>query len=152
MSNEIQEIVSTFAQVKSEIKAAIRDLPQESLNWTPVAGEANSIYAIVTHICGSERQWMQGTIGGQAVQRDRDAEFVARGQKVDDLIALLDKTQEETASVLSKETVESLGRIVQRYPDRPKTTALASVVGCLRHVSEHLGHAQLTKQLWENRE
>ncbi len=149
MSDAIKDIISNFQQTKSGVKDSIKDLPLEALNWNPVPGEANSIYAIVSHICGSERQWIQHTIGGKDVQRDRDAEFTAKGQTVEGLLELLDRTQEITSGVLSKETIESLRRTVQRYPDRPKTTAIASVVNCLWHVAEHLGHLQLTRQLWE---
>ena len=151
MADAIKDIISNFQNITSEVEDSIKGLSSEALNWNPLPGEANSIYAIISHMCGSEQQWIQHTIGGREVQRDRDAEFTAKGQTVEELLELLEKTQGITSEVLSKETVESLGRTVQRYPDRPKTTALASVVNCLQHVAEHLGHLQLTRQLWEQR-
>lgn len=149
LSNEIEYIISIFSEVRNDIKGIIKELPGEALNWEPSESDSNSIFAIISHICGSEMEWIQDTIGGIKVERYRDQEFIAAGDNTSQLLELLDKTQKATSDVLSKETLLSLARMVQRYPDRPKTTALACIINCLRHISEHVGHLQLTKQLWE---
>ena len=133
------------------MRDVIKDLPPEALNWNPLPEDVNSIYTLVTHVCGSETFWIQQMIGGKDVRRDRDSEFVSRGERLDDLLDLLDRTQEATATVLSKETSESLSRMIRRWPDMPPKSALAWVLRCLRHGVVHQGHTELTKQLWEAR-
>jgi len=149
LSNEIKDIIAVFAGVKNEIKEIIKGLPGEALNWKPLENDVNSIYVMISHICGAEVEWIQDTIGGIRVDRDRDQEFIASGKNNTELLDLLDKTQQGTSDVLSKETILSLTRLVQRYPDKPKTTAFISIINCLRHISEHIGQLELTKQLWE---
>jgi hypothetical protein len=57
----------------------VRDLGDELANRAPDLPGANSPYAIVTHCLGVMEYWGGYRVAGRAIERDRAAEFRARG-------------------------------------------------------------------------
>jgi Protein of unknown function (DUF664) len=66
--------------------AVVEELGDERANLRPDVPGTNSPYVILTHCLGVMEFWGGSVIAGRAVERDRDAEFVARGE-VADLVA-----------------------------------------------------------------
>lgn len=153
MSNEIQEYLATLNELQAQVKGLLEGLPQEALDWRPIRGEGelatNSLAVIVTHLAGSERYWMKEIIGGQPIQRNREAEFVTQGLTVSQLTSRLDAAAKSAGEILSslKESQLEEGR---KYRDRPVTIRW-SILHVIEHLSQHIGHMQLTRQLWRAR-
>src|SRR4029450_9081536 len=56
----------------------IDQLSDADLWWRPNE-VSNSVGNLILHLCGNLRQWIVASLGGVEFNRDRDAEFAARG-------------------------------------------------------------------------
>ena len=150
MLPEVHTYLTDLEELRKQVESLLEGLPQEALDWRPIEGEGelatNSLAAMVVHLFGSETFWMKEIIGGKKIERDRDAEFVAKGLSLSELQAKIGAAAKVTVEILSALTGKQLeeGR---RWKDRS-----VSVRWCILHVIEHialhLGHMQLTRQLW----
>ena len=112
---------------------------------TPHPGD-QSIAVLVTHMFGSEAQAISEYIGGSPVNRNRESEFADPLYSVQELVDLIDRVGARTRDVLSKETMQNLGRQVRTRDPAVMKTARSSLIGVLMHQAEHVGHMQLTEQ------
>jgi hypothetical protein len=150
MIPEIEECANILDGIKDEILDTIRDLDEAALNWTPLSAEmTNSVYSLVVHICGSESQMIHHLVGGLQINRDRDAEFIAKGTSVAELEGLM-----KNASKTSREVLESLnaGQLTEVRDSGlwGKFTVRRAILRQIHHQALHLGQVQLTKQLYED--
>lgn len=133
-----------------QLDAAVADLPNPALDWVP-GTEMNSLAVLVTHVCGSARYWIGEVAGGTPVHRDRAAEFQARGLSEAHLRAQLADTLAWAREAVSRLEDADWGAPRQAgYREHPVTVGWA-LLHALEHSALHLGHAQLTRQLWEQR-
>ena len=150
MLPEINAYLTDLGELREQVKSLLGGLDPEALDWRPIEGEGelatNSMTAMVVHLVGSETYWMKEVIGGKKIVRDRDAEFVTQGLSVAELQAKIGATGKVTAEILSGLTEKQLEES-RKWRDRS-----VSVRWCILHVIEHyalhLGHMQLTRQLW----
>ncbi|NQV25170.1 MAG: DUF1572 family protein [Rhodopirellula sp.] len=61
-----------------KIRHCIGQLSDEQV-WSRPRGELNSVANLLLHLAGNLQQWCVAGIGGEADDRDRDAEFAATG-------------------------------------------------------------------------
>jgi hypothetical protein len=80
--------------------AALTGLSGDELNWTPPAPEANSLYVLATHLLGILQENIVYLLGGQPLDRDRDAEFAASGVSADELRTRWEQRKTEVAPCL----------------------------------------------------
>jgi TolB-like protein len=101
----------------------------------------------VAHVAGSQRWWIGEILGGRNMHRDREAEFRADDLPAEALLDGLDKTMALTREVLASVTSEMLDE-TRNYKGQQVTVRyiLARVLG---HVALHVGHIQITRQLWD---
>jgi len=151
MLAEMEYYAAVLEETKAEIKDLIKELDSETLNWMPLTTDSNSIYQLVTHICGSEAQSVHKAIGGRPFDRDRDAEFEASGTESSVLQALLDSTANVTRAVLGEIGFESLDETRDTGTSAGAMTIRRIILRQIHHNALHLGHIQLTKQLYETR-
>ena len=150
MLPEIHAYLTDLGELRDQVKSLPEGLPREVLDWRPIEGEGelatNSMTAMVVHLVGSEAHWMEEVISGKKIIRDRDAEFVTQGLSVPELQARIEAMGKVTMEILSALTEKQLGES-RKWRDRS-----VSVRWCILHVIEHyalhLGHMQLTRQLW----
>jgi len=64
----------------------LEGLDSVGLNWRPPAPQANSLYVLATHTLANAQQNILGVLCGQAVERDREAEFAVAGSTASALI------------------------------------------------------------------
>jgi hypothetical protein len=124
-------------------RQVITGMTPDQLNAT-LGAEMNSIAVLTTHALGSERQVLE-LVSGQDPVRDRDAEFRARADSAEQLLAALDR-----ADKLVDELVPSLTPQQLEQPLFRNDLTLAGARWLMRafgHVREHAAHAELTKQL-----
>ena len=152
MTKEIEGYLSTLEDLRGQVKKGLEGLDQEALDWRPIPGNeghlTNSLGAIITHLAGSETYWMKEIIGGQSIHRDREAEFTAKGAGVSELQEKLNKAAQVTKAVLSSLSPSGLDE-ERQFRDR-KVTVRWGILHVIEHTAVHLGHIQLTRQLWEN--
>lgn len=126
----------------------LEGLNADAWNWRPLPEGANSLYALVVHSFGAERRWIHEVVGQQKIERDRQAEFRARGDDIAALGALcaaVTRASEEILARLAETDLETV------RPDPRPHTVRWCVWHVLEHYNEHLGQMLLTRQLWENR-
>jgi uncharacterized damage-inducible protein DinB len=148
METFIEDYLERLQALHGEVAGAIAGLPQAALDWTPDP-QANSIAVLVVHLVGAERYWIGDAGLGQTSGRDRAAEFQVSGLSVADLTARL-----EVAGAYARSALQSL-RLADLEVQRlsPRDGRLIStgwaLLHALEHTAIHLGHIQLTRQLWE---
>ena len=150
MTPEIEHYLQFFADLHRQIEAVITDLPIEALNWRPLAdGDdhvTNSLAVLVTHVTGAEQYWVGQLLGGREIDRDRLAEFQVVAEDHDSLRRRLHETDRLTHDVLT--TVDA-GRLDDTVQVREHQLTLRwGVIHMIEHAANHLGHMQLTAQLW----
>jgi len=151
MLAEVAAYLERIEDVRGQIRKLIAPLSSEALNWRPIEGEddhaTNSLAVLAAHVAGSEHFWIAEVVGGVPPTRDRDAEFRTETAGAAALVAGLDAVAAETRQVMEGLTESDLGETRQAW-DRvvPVRWAILHVID---HTSLHLGHIQLTYQLWQ---
>lgn len=136
--------------IHTEIDKVLASVPQQALDWVP-GPEMNSIAVLVAHASGSERFLIGDLIGGMDSQRDRAAEFAVRGKDSAALSALLAQALAATRTTFEKLSVAELTSIEPRTKNGRSFTVAAAIDHVIAHDAQHLGHIELTRQLWAQR-
>ena len=150
MLSELDNYLHRIEDIRRQVGDLIAGLPADALNWRPIEGDkghaTNSLAVLATHIAGAEHFWITEVVGGHPPTRDRDAEFAIQATDAAELVRLLEKTGAETREVLSALPEADLDGV------RQVMGRTVPVRWCVLHVIEHtalhLGHIQLTYQLW----
>ena len=150
MISELDNYLERIEDLRGQVSGLLADLPAEALNWRPIEGKddhvTNSLAVLAAHLAGAEHFWIAEVVGGRPETRDRDAEFATVATSNAEIIQLLEKNALETREVFStlsnsdlNGTRQTKGRIV------PVRWCILHVID---HTSLHLGHMQITYQLW----
>ena len=150
MLKEIENYLSFLNDLRGQVKTLLEGLPKEALDWRPLDGQGelatNSMAVMTIHLGGSEAFWIKEIIGRQSIQRDRDAEFVAKGLGFSELAAKLEAGVKDSTAILSLLTPAQLEE-TRKFRDRTVTVRWA-ILHLIEHFAMHVGHMQLTRQLW----
>jgi uncharacterized damage-inducible protein DinB len=150
MFPELDNYLQRIEDLRGQVARLVADLPTEALNWRPIEGEdehvTNSLAVLATHIAGAEHFWIAEAVGRLPSTRDRDAEFLSEVADAQELLRRLAMVEAETRGILAalepadlEETRQVRGRVV------PVRWCILHVID---HTALHLGHMQLTYQLW----
>ena len=140
-------LAEQFKFVHQTLRAEVAGLTPEQLDYV-AAPATNSLDVLVTHIVGSESEvWMM--VAGKQTDRDRAAEFETRGTVASTLLERIDAADKLIDELAPFIDAASLGKTFERlYGPNPKRSGAAWLIGNLAHAREHVGHLQLTKQLF----
>lgn len=152
MEAEVQGYLDELKVLKNQIRDIVQGMSEESINWQPLPKDTNSIYAIMTHLLGADDNWVKRVINGQSINRDREAEFRSLGN-LQDIMNRFEKVSKENENILSKLDSLQLGetRKVQIQQNGQAVSVRWCILHVVSHYALHLGHIQLTRQLWEQR-
>jgi uncharacterized damage-inducible protein DinB len=143
------DLFDRFREIHADLAKAVDGLPPEALDWTPGA-ETNSINALVVHLTASEGYWL-GLAMGEPPERVREQEFRAHGLTADELKGRIAAADDLARQALARIPLADLGT-ARTSPLSNKTfTAGWCILHALEHSALHLGHVQLTRQLWEQK-
>ena len=128
------------------IISCLDGLDVDEQRWRPPAPGTNSFLAIAAHALANTQENILGLLGGGAVERDHIAEF--------------DDRQHTAAAIYQQwqELEPRLAKVVQGLPDsflsaqvvhprRGQLSGFEVLVIALRHAAEHMGQAELTREL-----
>jgi Protein of unknown function (DUF664) len=124
--------------------AVVEELGDERANLRPDVPGTNSPYVILTHCLGVMEFWGGSVIAGRAVERDRDAEFVARGE-VADLVARARRARARLAEDLAtlEPTAPPRSRVDGEDADLPLgRTQGGAAVHIFEELAQHHGQMQ----------
>lgn len=130
------------------IVAATEGLTPAQLDWRPAPG-ANSLAVLVTHAMGNLRETVLGLLGAEQVEpseRRRDAEFAAAARLADDVADEWAELRPRLETVFANLESSALDR-QHVHPRRGELSGHELCLVVLRHMAEHRGHAELTRQL-----
>ena len=150
MVPELAYYLARIEDLHSQIFGVLAELPAQALNWRPIEGTdddaTNSLAVLAAHVAGAEHFWIAEVIGQRPETRDRAAEFAKLAISAEATMPLLQETARETRDVFS-----TLGESDLNGTRRARERTV-SVRWCMVHVidhtSLHLGHMQMTYQLW----
>ncbi|HSJ51002.1 MAG TPA: DinB family protein [Actinomycetota bacterium] len=127
----------------------VAELDEDPLNWRPAIPDANTIASLIRHSIGSMVMWFARALD-EPYERDRDAEFAAR-DTAPQLVAALEASRDRVRAQFERlDSVDpATERVVRRFgaPADETFTAGWCVAHAVRHVGEHWGQIQLTRDL-----
>jgi uncharacterized damage-inducible protein DinB len=150
MVAELANYLARIEDLHGQISGLIADLSAEALNWRPLDGSddhaMNSLAVLTAHVAGAEHFWIAEVIGRRPPRRDRPAEFATVAINAEMMIQRLQETLQETRDVSSALGESDLNG-TRRADDRDVPVRWC-MIHVIDHTSLHLGHMQMTYQLW----
>ena len=145
-SEEIAALWNYLRLTMEEMTKIGGEVTQAELHWQPPAPETNSIAVLLVHTMGSIRESLIGTLCGEAVNRNRDAEFVEHAVTGVEMAGQGHTLQAQLESALGSLPDKILAE-PKEHPRRGPMTGREVLLGALTHAREHLGQAELTRDL-----
>jgi hypothetical protein len=143
------DVMSFFQRAYAALRALVEGLDDDALAWRPAPG-ATPIANVVLHVLGATRASFTVAIGAPE-ERDREAEFTAAPLSSAELVERIDAAGRELDRFGLRLTTADLVATRPR-PARTQTwTGLQVLLNAYGHVTEHMGHVALTRQIWELR-
>lgn len=146
MEPTVAIVVDLFRSVHQQLRDIVRNMDSEQLNWSP-APETNSVAVMVTHTLASELDTLL-LVRGLTGDRDRDSEFRVIAPSPSELLEAIDRADALLTHHGESITADELMAIRTR-PNRDPQAALHWLINNYGHAREHLGHLQLTTQVYQ---
>lgn len=124
-----------------QIGQCLAVISEEDVWWRPDE-QSNALGNIMLHLIGSNRLYIGYGVGGRSVERDRAAEFSARGNRTRaEIVSAWDDTV-----VVMREVLDALSpsQLMERTDRTGKSTTIASI---LLHASHHTA-AHMGQLVW----
>lgn len=151
MLRESAAYLERIEDLRGQVGKILQSAPSEALNWRPDEGSddhaMNSLAVLATHVAGAEHFWLGEVVGGLLATRDRAAEFETAAADTAVLQQILDKVARQSRAVLESLTQADLDG-TRRARDREVPVRWA-ILHVIDHTALHLGHMQITVQLWQ---
>ena len=146
-----EALTRLILQKFDELVSLVESCDDALANTELEAPGSNSVIQLLVHSCGLIRRWSSTVNLGQEIPRDRDREFHAK-MSVPDAIALAQETH--AAFLRDLESTDMQAAPSRVPPDRAHFWTV-TCEGVLHHVleevSQHLGHAQITRDILVHR-
>lgn len=145
-----QEYLERLQDLHTGIQKVLAELPDEALDWIPAEG-MNSLSVLVVHLTGAERYWIGDVVMGDPSDRNRAAEFQTSGLDRVRLNQRLEEVFDYAKTSLEDLDLADLERESVSPRDGKRFSAAWALLHALEHTAIHLGHIQLTRQLWSGK-
>ena len=138
----------------------MQNLPADALTWKPFAespwkGPSGSLGWLIAHSVSStvyllrRAEWQMGRIAWEEINGDEgDDEFGPANLDPGYLAARAKRTQEWVHIFLDSLRAEDLEQGKYHPTSQRPITVRYDIQHAIEHFSQHIGHAQLTRQLW----
>ena len=142
---EIESLWNYIRRSVERILSCLDGLEEDDLNWSPLES-ANSVYVLAVHMIANVEANILGVLCSQNIIRHREEEFKARGSSVEQVRQRWLDVQERISSHLAPLSSKDLDKEYE-HPRRGKVTGRDLLITIARHAAEHVGHAELTRDL-----
>lgn len=152
MSAEIDGYRDQLGWILDQVAVSLGGLPASRLAWRPEGLDANSIWAITSHIVGCTRAYVLGLGCGLPIYRDRAAEFSAVGDDADELIREVRRLALEIDSALAGLAPAKLDETLLApqelwgLGEPHEISRRQALIQSIRHSGIHLGELMLTRE------
>jgi uncharacterized damage-inducible protein DinB len=135
----------------AELRKAVQGCSADQLNRRPAGSQTNGLAVLATHALASTRSWLSLATAAPLPDRNRDDEFLVLVKDAETFVNEVDAVSEQCRSLLAGDPAFDPVREVtapwrSAGSDEPVTAAWA-LLHALEHLREHVGHAQLTKDV-----
>jgi uncharacterized damage-inducible protein DinB len=140
-----------LADSLDELRKALAGCSAGTLNRLPLTQGSNSLAVLASHALGSTRSWLSLATDAPLPERDRDAEFKVVVDEPTTFMATFDASAAACRALLDDVRAFEPARTGtppwRTYASNEPVTAAWALLHALEHLREHVGHAQLTRQL-----
>jgi len=146
MDAEIATYWRYIASSLDRMVECVAELDEAQLGWRPPAEGANSLRVLTVHTFGNAEENVLGQLGREDVPRDRDSEFRAAagtGAELQERWRALRPLMERALEALEHDALDRL----HDHPRRETLSGREVLLVVARHAAEHLGQAELTRDL-----
>lgn len=139
----------------AELRTTADGCTADELNERPAGGDTNPIAVLVTHALHSTRAWLSVAVGAAQPERDRPSEFRVVVDDPSAFMAWIDAMADDCRAILATDEPFDPamdGVPTWRFDEHDDTepepvTAAWALLHALAHLREHVGHAQLTRDV-----
>ncbi|HEX6031959.1 MAG TPA: DinB family protein [Tepidiformaceae bacterium] len=146
MSPEAQVFWRYIAGSIDRLVELVEQCPIDVVRWSPPAPGANPIAVLARHTLSNAEENVLGVLTGRAVQRDRETEFGAAVLDRDPIVLAWRELHPRLEAALAALEARDLEAAVA-HPRRGPITGREVLIVVARHAAEHLGQAELTRDL-----
>jgi hypothetical protein len=136
-------------------KDVLDDVPEEEIHWKP-EGAGNTTQVLVTHSIVATRFWLQVGCGIERSLREyregeREAAFVDQSKTIAALKGDIDTYLAQLTEECAGGAEETLNHVTlfADVPEPVQVTGYEAILRGLAHLREHVGEAQLMRDLWK---
>jgi len=126
----------------------VQDLSSEAMDWSP-GPQMNSVAVLLAHITGLLQEGIDIALNTPP-SRVREQEFQTRGVLGTEMLRRLDAVIDYARDAMPRLGLEDLDK--ERKDEDGTVTCGWAMLHALEHAYLHLGHVQLTCQMWRQRE
>lgn len=146
MDPEVATFWRFIAASIDRLATLVTGLDAAELGWSPPAEGANSLRVLAVHTFGNTEENLVGLLGGSDVARDRDGEFRAAAGDGAELQRRWSSLRPRVVATLDALDPGAVER-THLHPRRGAITGREVLIVVARHAAEHLGQAELTRDL-----
>jgi len=128
------------------IVGCLDELTVEQQRWRPPAPGSNSLLGIAHHALSNAEDNVLGLLGGEPMARQRATEFDDRALDAPSIRAQWAALEPRLVACLAEQTPVTLLESVA-HRRRGRLSRFEVLIVALRHAAEHLGQAELTRDL-----
>ena len=135
-----------------ELRKAFEGADAATLNAAPAGDDSSSLAVLGAHAVASTRSWLALATQAPSPSRDRPAEFRTEVEDPAVFLAWFDGEAEACRTLLTDARAIDPGHVglapwrAGELAEEPVTAAWA-LLHAVAHLREHVGHAQLTRQV-----
>ncbi len=137
-------ILAEYVKLNGRLREVVRSNGPDRLDRAPAPGE-NTVAVLVAHTIGSELWWLS-VAAGRTRARDRDGEFLTRGWTSEELLRMIDGADAELPELVEAAVAAGV-ETIRPLQDGVRWTIARALAHSVAHTAEHVGHAELTRNL-----
>jgi hypothetical protein len=148
----LQFAQQAWDQQAERYRKSVEGMPDAALTWQPTSAETNSVAQIVRHVFEG-LPWLLGIVCGappptpEQLQQRRARMWRNDPTTKQALLETITQGLQARDAALADLDAMDLNDEVQAFGSPRRRLFL--LAGFVSHSAEHLGHVELTKQLWE---
>jgi uncharacterized damage-inducible protein DinB len=138
------DYLERLVDLQHRLHKEVRDLHVEAMDWSP-GPKMNSVAVLLAHIVGVLHEGIDLGLGDPP-SRVREQEFQTRGVPSAEMLRRVDTVIDYARDALPRLGLEDLDK--ERKDEDGMVTCGWALLHALEHGYLHLGHLQLTCQMW----
>ncbi len=146
-TSEANELIALLEDQHTFAGHAIQNTTAEALNWKPASTPSDSLAGLVHHVVEVQRLWLDTVIGGDPVPEGLATAHQAIADSSESLQRMMDESLVRSKARLESLTAAQMDETRER---RGRTVTVRwAAYHTLEHTAMHVGHMQITRQVYD---